>query len=210
MKKFLLLLMTTTITICSTIVSFAGEWKQDSTGWWYQNDNGSYPANSWQEINGKQYYFNETGYLLTSTTTPDGKQVDANGAMIGGPLFDIDGDTFHVTYKNYKLATSLYGSPCVVIFYDYTNKSDKDQSVAGSPFLMHPEQNGLRCNNNIISSSENIPEIESYFKHIKPGATIQVAEVFRISDNSPITLKLNNMYDLNDIELISTAVLNLQ
>lgn len=57
-------------------------WKLDSTGWWYQNADGSYPKSTWQQIDGKYYYFNEIGYMLANTTTPDGYQVDANGVWI--------------------------------------------------------------------------------------------------------------------------------
>lgn len=31
--------------------AFAGEWKEDQTGWWYQNDDGSYLNNGWNWIN---------------------------------------------------------------------------------------------------------------------------------------------------------------
>lgn len=210
MNKLLVLLMSATIAISSTIASFAGEWKQDNVGWWYQHDDLSYVKNNWQEINGKQYYFNDSGYILTNTTTPDGKKVGTDGAMIQGPLFDIDLGDCHVTFSNYQLATGLYGSPCVVIYYDYTNKSDKDQSAAGSTFLMELQQNGSRCYHNIISSSGNIPEIEDFYKHIKPNSTLRVAQVFKITDKSPIIFNLQKMYDLSNIEKVSTAVLNLQ
>ena len=75
-------------------------WVQDATGWWYRDADGSYPANAWKLINGKWYYFEESGYMaankwingtyyvgsdgamLTNTTTPDGYKVDENGAWI--------------------------------------------------------------------------------------------------------------------------------
>lgn len=57
-------------------------WKQDSIGWWYQNADGSYPKSAWQQIGDKYYYFNEAGYMLADTTTPDGYQVDVNGAWV--------------------------------------------------------------------------------------------------------------------------------
>jgi hypothetical protein len=57
-------------------------WKQDNTGWWYQNEDGSYPKSAWQLIDRKYYYFNEVGYMLSNTTTPDGYQVDSNGVWI--------------------------------------------------------------------------------------------------------------------------------
>lgn len=59
---------------------FAAEWKQDNVGWWYQQDDGGYPAGSWSWIDGRCYYFDETGYCLLDMTTPDGYTVDASGA----------------------------------------------------------------------------------------------------------------------------------
>lgn len=81
-KKLLTLLAAGILAVSMSITVWAGEWKQDTTGWWYQNDNGSYPKNQWQEINGKQYYFGSNGYMLSNTTTPDGYKVGADGAWI--------------------------------------------------------------------------------------------------------------------------------
>lgn len=60
-----------------------GQWILDSTGWWYQNSDMSYPKSVWQEIDGKWYYFNENGYMLENTVTPDGYKVGADGARVG-------------------------------------------------------------------------------------------------------------------------------
>ncbi len=88
MKRILMLLTATVLSLSAALTSFAGTWQSDATGWWYQNDDGSYPAGCWQWIDGNQdgvaesYYFNENGYCLMNTLTPDGYQVDANGAWI--------------------------------------------------------------------------------------------------------------------------------
>lgn len=70
------------LTMALSVPTFAAEWKQDEIGWWYQNDDGSYLNNGWNWIDGKCYYFNESGYCLLNTQTPDGYLVDANGAWI--------------------------------------------------------------------------------------------------------------------------------
>lgn len=57
-------------------------WKQDTNGWWWQNNDGSYPANEWKWISDKCYYFNGNGYMLSNTITPDGFKVGADGAWI--------------------------------------------------------------------------------------------------------------------------------
>lgn len=82
MRKSKLLLMSLLATAMFGSTAYAGQWQQDSAGWWYQNDNGSYPVNQWQEIDGKQYYFGANGYMLANTTTPDGYQVGADGAWV--------------------------------------------------------------------------------------------------------------------------------
>jgi len=70
------------MSLSMSLLSYAGEWKNDNIGKWYQNDDGTYPANTWKEINGKSYYFNDKGYMLSNTTTPDGKWVGADGAVL--------------------------------------------------------------------------------------------------------------------------------
>ena len=40
-------------------------WKKTSTGWWYDNGDGTYPKNEWKYIDGKWYHFNERGYMQT-------------------------------------------------------------------------------------------------------------------------------------------------
>lgn len=68
--------------------ALAGQWRIDPGGWWWQNDDGSYPTDSWQWLDGNQdgvsecYYFDSTGYLVTNTITPDNYQVNEDGAWI--------------------------------------------------------------------------------------------------------------------------------
>lgn len=69
-------------TVSTVTAETTSGWKQDSTGWWYQNSDGSYPKSTWQQIDGKYYYFNEAGYMVSNTTTPDGYQVDSSGAWV--------------------------------------------------------------------------------------------------------------------------------
>ena len=57
-------------------------WQNSGYGWWYQRANGTYPSNEWEIINGIWYYFDENGYMLADTTTPDGYYVDLNGAWV--------------------------------------------------------------------------------------------------------------------------------
>lgn len=70
--------------IASTSASSAGKWIKDSVGWWYKNADGSYPANRWQLINGKWYFFDKAGYMATGWILSNNKwyYLNADGAMV--------------------------------------------------------------------------------------------------------------------------------
>lgn len=86
MKKFFSLVTIAVFFCLLTFPAMAGQWQQDSVGWWWQNDDGSYPVSTWQWIDGNNdgifecYFFDRNGYILVNTTTPDGYVLDANGA----------------------------------------------------------------------------------------------------------------------------------
>ena len=85
MKKIMALSLVTGLFIAANttiLTSLAGEWKNNDVGWWYVNNDSTYPSNMWQWIDGNHdgiaecYYFNADGYLLTNTMTPDGYLVN--------------------------------------------------------------------------------------------------------------------------------------
>lgn len=107
MKKISRIITTAIIgsvfTASMVFTSFANEWKQDNTGWWYLTDDGTYLKSDWFEIDGQWYYFLDNGYMATNgwvksgndwfyvgadgkflvnTVTPDGYTLDVNGCMI--------------------------------------------------------------------------------------------------------------------------------
>ena len=87
-KKIVALAMAALMTAGSGMTVFAGQWQSDTNGWWWQNDDGSYPVGSWQWLDGNNdgtaecYYFDGNGYMLANTITPDGYSVDGNGAWV--------------------------------------------------------------------------------------------------------------------------------
>ena len=48
------------------------KWVRNSSGWWYQNADGTYPANRWKMIDGKWYWFGRYGYAVTGWRQIDG------------------------------------------------------------------------------------------------------------------------------------------
>ena len=91
MKKVRLIIAVAVLSAITSMTAVAGEWKQNNKGWWYQNEDSSYPQQRWQEIDGKQYYFDENGYMLSNTITPDGYRVGADGTFSNTIYFHATG-----------------------------------------------------------------------------------------------------------------------
>lgn len=58
----------------------AGTWMHDESGWWYE-DNGWYPVSEWKKIDGKWYYFTDSGYMDYSEYR-DGYWLGSDGAWV--------------------------------------------------------------------------------------------------------------------------------
>lgn len=63
----------------------SGEWKQSAENgkWWYDNGDGTYPADNWKQIGGKWYFFDAQGYMQTGWIQWKGKEYycSENGDM---------------------------------------------------------------------------------------------------------------------------------
>ena len=72
--------------ITEEIPVLGGSWKKNSTGWWYQWTDNSYPAGMFLNIGGKTYYFNSSGYMVTGWQYISGNwyYFDGSGAMLTG------------------------------------------------------------------------------------------------------------------------------
>ena len=89
-RLFLAGLTTGLLSLSAAFPAMAGSWKNgagdNAARWWYDNGDNTWAANGWRWIDGNQdgvsecYYFDAEGWLLTSTTTPDGYTVNADGA----------------------------------------------------------------------------------------------------------------------------------
>lgn len=89
-----------TLTAAMTVTASAAMWRNDDAGTWYEYDDGTYAKGGWVWIDSdgdglsECYYFNDSGYVLKDTTTPDGYQVNAMGAwVVGGVVQTQSGST---------------------------------------------------------------------------------------------------------------------
>ncbi|WP_432627708.1 hypothetical protein [Brotaphodocola sp.] len=125
MKKSKLVITTVLVSSLLTMVSYAGQWKADEKGYWWQDDDGSYPVNTWRWIDGNQdgvsecYYFDGNGYMLSDTTTPDGNQVNESGAWVeNGEIVQLQNSQTKVSVEEIEEK-----------YYDYLGTLEKSESV---------------------------------------------------------------------------------
>lgn len=109
-KQMVTLFMAVTLSVSMSMTALAGQWKQSGTDWKYE-DNGSC-LTGWQWIDGKCYYFDGNGYMLSNTTTPDGYTVDSSGAWTVNGIVQTQatGSTGNAAHSgNYDPAHPLAG-----------------------------------------------------------------------------------------------------
>lgn len=58
------------------------QWKYVWEDWFYFGDDGITKHNTWFEVDGKWYYFDNWSRMLHDTTTPDGYTVGTDGAWV--------------------------------------------------------------------------------------------------------------------------------
>ena len=69
MKRITAVCIGLAIAAAAALPASAGTWRQNASGWWYQNDDGTYPAGGWQWIDSNGdgtaecYYFYDDGYM---------------------------------------------------------------------------------------------------------------------------------------------------
>ncbi len=111
MKKLKLLITTVALSTLVSLTAYAGEWKQDATGWRYQNDDNSYTTSNWfQDTNQKWYFFNSKGYMMTGwlqiSNTQKYYYLNNDGSMQVAPI-TLEGYTYE--FDNSGACTNFNG-----------------------------------------------------------------------------------------------------
>lgn len=72
-------------------------WNQDTTGWWWENSDGSYVVNNWVQDAGKWYFMDGNGYMSRGWIWDNGTWyfADASGAMLTGWV-RVDGSVYYL------------------------------------------------------------------------------------------------------------------
>lgn len=149
-----LAIVTMATTILAATPAYAGQWMQDSTGWWWRNDDGSYPflACAWIDGNhdgvAENYCFDERGYL-NMNPVEEGLTVDENGALIynGAVCTAVLPDG-----KDYEMGMAINGQRVNWLYHETEDSiSRRQEAEAKSAKRLDLERNPV-----------NVEEADSY------------------------------------------------
>lgn len=141
-------------------------WVKNSTGWWYQYSNGSYPYNTEIVVNGETFRFDANGYCLINKWYYDeGKGVwyryDTRGAKVIGKWSQIDGEWYYFK-ENGEMATGWVKYKEHWYYCDATNGDMK--------------------------SDQYIKHGDGWY-YVKPNGEMATEEAFKIEPDGLITVK---------------------
>ena len=138
MKLAKVVLVTAICSASLSVTAFAGTWKtganENANRWWYDNGNGTYAKDGWNWIDGNSdgiaecYYFDADGWMLVNTTTPDGYQVNENGAWIENNIIK----TSDLGQKNSNANTSIMPNEGLYLYYKADIFDENSQTLACS------------------------------------------------------------------------------
>lgn len=96
-KKYILVLAALFLLISAAPAYAEGAWREDKFGRWYQNQDGSYPASAWRQIDGAWYYFKESGYCATGPLIIEEEQYyfDSLGRMASKQWIEFRGNWYY-------------------------------------------------------------------------------------------------------------------
>lgn len=182
-RKAIVGIVTAIMALSMNMTAFAGQWQSDANGWWYQNDDGSYPTSTWHWIDGngdgiaESYYFNEQGYCLMNTTTPDGYTVNPAGAWTVNEVVQTQQVTPPPTVNNVEAK----------YLRDLTPVSKSAYSVEES---WRTSQNALWSNVIRLSGALNNTHVEFYTGKEYNRLSAQIAPAQNFSESVAYALEI--------------------
>ena len=75
----------------------------------WKNEDGSHPTNEWKWVDwdgdgvAEYYYFNENGYVIVGTITPDGYHVNSEGAWVEDGVVQTQAATAEMQWKDAEI-----------------------------------------------------------------------------------------------------------
>jgi len=118
-------------------------WQKDEIGWWWRDEDGSYPRNVWRKIDGYWYFFDESGYILQNTSWTFGNTLyvaDAEGHVTS--VEKEDNSVKEIHYNLLKELPDMYRAPIDnLIAAGFLN----GREGAGDDLVLDMNEDSVRC-----------------------------------------------------------------
>lgn len=123
------------------------------------------------------------------TSNIESVQDDNNSEKSKSTIYKDDDYTYEI--KKYDIK-KIDGISCILIYSDFTNNSDNSAS-ADDNMLLRAFQDGVELER--VYDSSYSDETKNYEKNIKPGKTIEICEVYQLSNKkSDVELEITNAF----------------
>lgn len=202
-------------------------WNIDEKGWYYLNDNETLFTDSWQTIDGKEYYFDENGYMSVGWKQIDGQyyyfkqdgqvQPDATQKLVAltyddGPSSYTD-RLLDCLEANGAKATFFVVGEQAELFPEALQREDSLGMEIGSHTYDHPYMSQLSASGLQETLSKNESVITSIIGHgtsiLRPtGGALN--DTIRANTNSPLIIWDVDTLDwkTKDVDSILTEIRN--
>lgn len=129
--------------------------------------------------------------LLTMEESGSGDTEQKAPAATDRDTIDMSNDKFTIHYTQHRVAKDFGGSPCLLVYYDYTNNGTAASS-AMVDVNMQAYQNGEALSAAIPEATDDA--IDKFMSEIQPGQTVNVCQAFSLNDTSDVTLQAGEAF----------------
>ena len=110
-------------------------------------------------------------------------------------------------FLRHELTTDFEGKPAIWIYSRVTNTGNESvmANCIAYPALF---QNGVELEIGVPNTADmEKAEYQNSIKEIQSGTTIEIAQLYKLSDNSTITVEINNLLDwFDDVESFNLEI----
>lgn len=152
-----------------------------------------------QETDGGSENEANTDNSSADDTATDEAKVEDDG------IINFDGEGYNVTYVKHETGTDYEGNPCLYYYYTFTNNGEENTSAAVASYIQC-FQNGVQCQTAITTDGND--SIDNYMLDVQPGGSLEVCEVFSLSDTSEITIEASDLISFDDTK--DTQIITLE
>lgn len=145
----------------------------------------------------------ETGESEDTKTGEEEPEQEEKVAPADDGVINFECDTFKVEYTRHEVGKDWEGNPCLIYYFNFTNKSTEATSAVVSSYFQC-FQNGIECETTFLEG-ENA-EYNNLSKDIQQGITIEACEIYKLTDMSEVTIEASDWTSISgekDIQKIT-------